>query len=148
MKKLFLLICTFLISFAALAQPITAFTPPTSNVDSSSVKYATASIGGGGTLWVQTVVTKVANSGTTLAGYAILQYSTDGTIYQNCPTYKNGTVAVDTFTFANTTAAQGYSWLINNPACPTNHPAYKYRIAYVLTTCKISPPTTYYVRRQ
>lgn len=125
------------------------------NVDSSAVGYLTGTIGGGfGAATIQVSLIKVANTGTTVAGYAILQGSLDGTTFTNCESWKKTNYGstpanvwgVDTFTLANVTTAQPYTWI---PSTYNNvtHPYLYYRVKIVMTTCTVTP-TGYYIFRK
>jgi hypothetical protein len=139
MKKYLFLLFAFISCFA-FSQPVTSFTLPTGSVDSSTVKYATTSIGGGGTLWIKCDVTKLPNSGTTLAGRVTLQMSDGTSAYVPCST--------DTFTLANVTTIQSHSWLVNNLLTSgLNHPAYTYRLVFTQVTSKLTVNSCKYVRR-
>lgn len=152
-KLLFLFVFTVAVMFAANAQSTMT---TTGNVDSSATEYISAQIGGGmGLATIQVSLIKVANSGSTVAGYCILQGSNDGVSYNNCPTWKStnygstpgNTFAIDTFTLANVTTAQPYTWYPTTYG-GTYHPYLYYRVKMVITTCTLTPSGYYIFRKQ
>lgn len=158
MKKLFIL-CLSLFAFVATQAQVSAtsaMTAASGSVDSSATEYVTARVTSPGALALQVVVTKVANTGTTVAGYCILQGSLDGTNFVNVTSCKNtnylstpGNVyATDTFTLTNTTAAQTKCWVLHG--CSQggdDHPFVYYRVAVVMTTTKVTATGTYLLRK-
>lgn len=138
----------------------TTMTPASGSVDSSATEYITATISGGfGQASIQAVITKVANTGSTVAGYCILQGSLDGTNFENVPTWKRIPVngygsatpfniyEADTFTLANVTTAQTKIWKVSgySEEC---HPYLQYRVAIVMTTTKVTGTGTYILRKR
>lgn len=155
MKKLLLFLFVSLCFIATKAQ--TAMTPASGSVDSSATEYVTATVGGSaGYLVIQPVITKVANTGSTVAGYCILQGSVDGTNFVNVPTWKSvkygaasqyNLFAIDTFTLADVTTAQSYTWQVTYKDMST-HPYLYYRVAVVMTTTKVTATGNYLYRKQ
>lgn len=155
MKKLLLFLFVSLCFIATKAQ--TAMTPASGSVDSSATEYVTATVGGSaGYLVIQPVITKVANTGSTVAGYCILQGSVDGTNFVNVPTWKTVRYAatasfnlydIDTFTLTNVTTAQTYTWKVTYKDMST-HPYLYYRVAVVMTTTKVTATGNYLYRKQ
>ena len=155
MKKLLFLFALVALYIGASAQ-VTAFTQA-GTTDSSATKYCTTSVGGGlGALTIQTNIVKIANTGSTVAGYARLQGSLDGTNYENVKTYKTpvyGSVpqasvyGVDTFTLSNVTTVQTKAWQVTG-AEASWHPYFYYRVAVVMTTTKVTPTAYYLFRKQ
>lgn len=158
MKKFILSIIMLAFAFLAQAQvsATSAMTAATGTVDSSATEYVTARITSPGCLSIQTVITKTANTGSTVAGYCLLQGSLDGTNFVNVPTWKTvayGSVPqtavfnTDTFTLANTTAAQTKVWVLHGVNGVDDHPFVYYRIAVVMTTTKVTATGTYLLRK-
>jgi hypothetical protein len=154
MKNILVVLLLSLCFVSAKAQ--TAMTPATGTVDSSATEYITATVAGNaGYLTIQPVITKVANTGSTVAGYCLLQGSVDGTNFVNVPTWKyanyNSTPSnlfgTDTFTLTNVTTAQTYVWRVTLKEGAT-HPYLYYRIAVVMTTTKVTATGTYLYRKQ
>ena len=155
MKKYFLTIMMVALTMlSAFSQ--TAMTAP-ANTDSAATHYITCTVAGtAGTLAIQPVVTKVANTGATVAGYCLLQGSVNGTTWVNVPTWKSVKYAatsqynifdVDTFSLTNVTTAQTYVWRIsgyNNIV----HPFLYYRVAIVMTTTTVSATGSFLYRKQ
>lgn len=154
-KLLFSILFTVAVMFAAHSQ--SNFNAAV-GADSSTAAYVKATVGGGaGNLTVQAIITKVANTGTTVAGYVILQGSLDDTNYVNVPTYKvvkdsatsygRNIFQVDTFTLANTTSAQPYIWQVVTHDADI-HPYYYYRFKVVMTTTTALCRGKYIFRRR
>ena len=152
MKKYFALLILSLCFIATKAQ--TALTNFSGSADSVTTKYLTCTVGGtAGYLTISPILTKVANSGSTVAGYALLQGSVDGTNYFNVPTWKQsstialeGSYGIDTFTLANSTT-NAYSWQVTGYNAAT-HPYLYYRVKVVMTTCKVTGGGYYLYRKQ
>ncbi len=96
-------------------------------------------------LTIQAACIKIANTGTTVAGYGILEESINDTVWNPVLTWKHikdSSVSygrniwqVDTFTFANQTTVQGKTWHVNvYDHC--GHESPRYRIHWYGTTCK------------
>lgn len=162
MKKILFLLLTTLCFIGLKAQ--TAMTPASGSVDSSATEYITATISGvpsgtAGYVVIQPIITKVANTGSTVAGYCLLQGSLDGTNFVNIPTIKripvNGYGSAvpfniyenDTFTLANVTTAQTKCWEITSPYLDVA-PYLYYRVAIVMTTTKVTGTGVYLYRRK
>ena len=152
MKKfIFAIIMT--LAFVA-GQSQTALTNFSGSADSVTTKYLTCTVSGtAGYLTISPVLTKVANTGSTVAGYALLQGSVDGTNYFNVPTWKQssnigleGSWGIDTFTLANSTT-NAYSWVVTTYNAST-HPYLYYRVKVVMTTCKVTGGGYYLYRKQ
>lgn len=149
MKNLLFYLLFSLISLAGFSQlnvPSTVMTGAGGAVDSANTRYLKAKVTTSGGLSVQSVAIKISNTGTTLAGYQILQYSLNDTDYQNCPTWKQvayGSVpqaavrTIDTFTLANQTTRQSKLWEISGQS-HMDHPAPYFRVASYGTTSKWS----------
>ena len=127
MKKLLLFLFVSLCFISTKAQ--TAMTPASGSVDSS---------------------------GSTVAGYCLLQGSLDGTNWVNVPTWKTVRYAatasfnlydIDTFTLTNVTTAQTYTWKVTYKDIPV-HPYLYYRVAVVMTTTKVTATGNYLYRKQ
>lgn len=145
MKKLVFL-CMFMATMLASFGQTTTMTPPSGSVDSATVKYLTVTVSNGGVMVIQPVITKVANTGSTVAGYCLLQGSVDGTNFVNVPTWKSAKYAAtaqynlydtDTFTLTNVTTAQTKAWEVGNYDGTGNIYSY-YRVAVVMTTTKVT----------
>lgn len=162
MKNFLVLILLSLCFYATKAQ--STMTPASGSVDSSATEYITATISGSpsgtaGYVTIQPVITKVANTGSTVAGYCLLQGSIDGTNFVNIPTIKripvNGYGSAvpfniyenDTFTLANVTTAQTKVWEITSPYLDVA-PYLYYRVAVVMTTTKVTATGVYLYRRK
>jgi len=163
MKKLILLFLLVAVSMLT-ANSQTAMTPASGSVDSSATEYITATISGvpagtAGYLVIQPIITKVANTGSTVAGYCLLQGSIDGTNWVNVPTWKRIPVngygsavpfsiyEADTFTLTNVTTAQTKAWQVTGEICDV-HPYLYYRVAVVMTTTKVTATGNYLYRRK
>lgn len=146
MKKfLLLLLMSVLINIAGKAQlsPATTMQAPAGIADSANTRYVKVKVATSGVLTIQANCIKVANTGTTVAGYALLQESLNDTVYVNTSTLKNSSTigvapswGIDTFTFANQTTVQGKIWHVTN-GNEGEHPAVFYRIVFVPTTTKL-----------
>ena len=158
MKKFLSILIMTLCFLSVKAQ--TAMTPASGSVDSSATEYITATIGGGfGQLMIQPVITKVANTGSTVAGYCLLQGSLDGTNWVNVPTWKRIPVngygsatpfniyEADTFTLTNVTTAQTKVWQVGGYTEECS-PYYYFRIAIVMTTTKVTGTGVYILRKR
>ena len=148
MKKFLSLLFFVAAMFTMQAQTniATAMSNPT-NVDSATVKYISTSAPLPGLLNININITKVANTGSTVAGYCILLGSDNDTDYypvKTCKLIKDSTSAygrninqVDTFFLANTTDRQKYSW--NVRTCDVAyHPYLYYKVGVYVTTTTVA----------
>ena len=144
MKRILFLLMFLTSLTLAFSQPIQTFTPPTGNIDSSLVEYATATINAGGTLTITTTVTPVTNTGTTIAGIAYVEYSDGVNGWSPLKTVKlintgsARTNIIEQDTFAYDATHLTYSWVANTYHYPYNHPGIQYRVAFKPTTTKIT----------
>lgn len=144
MKRILFLLMFLTSLTMAFSQPIQTFTPPSGNIDSATIKYATATISGGGTLTITATVTPIPNTGTTLAGICYVEYSDGVNGWAPLKTVKlintgsarANIIEQDTFSYDATHLT--YSWVVNTSQTVNNHPGYQYRVAFKPTTRKIT----------
>jgi len=156
MKKFLLLFSMVVLTMLSTQAQTLTVTNATGSVDSSATEYITVTAPGTGWLTFGCVITKVANTGSTVAGYCLLQGSADGTNFVNVPTWKTvayGSVpqaavyANDTFTLTNVTTAQTKIWSPNGNGGECHQYLY-YRIAVVMATTKVTATGTAYLRKR